>query len=222
VTGTIELISVDVGGTLGLADGPGLTMRLVEASPLPARYAREIMRDRLHTRPAITAEVVDEVCAALGIAADPALFTALPAPLALFPWTRQALRDLAALAPVVTLSNVTCVDADTDRLAAQLAPHVAGHFPSCRTGYSKPDANAFHAAARHCGTTPARMIHIGDDWNCDILGAANAGARAVWISRGRPVPDETVLRRGALAADDLAAAARLLTSRHSREDEDSR
>jgi FMN hydrolase / 5-amino-6-(5-phospho-D-ribitylamino)uracil phosphatase len=211
VTGTVELISVDVGGTLGLADGPGLTMRLIEASPLPAHRAREIMRGRLHTQPVITAEVIAEVSAALGIAADPAPFTAPPAPLTLFPGTLQALRELAALAPVVTLSNVTCVDADTDRLAAQLAPYVTGHFPSCQTGYSKPDANAFRAVARRCGTTPDRMIHIGDDWNCDILGAVSAGARAVWISRGRAVPDETVLRRGALAADDLAAAARLLT-----------
>jgi FMN phosphatase YigB (HAD superfamily) len=211
VTGTVELISVDVGGTLGVADGPGLTMRLVEASPLPAHRAREIMRGRLHTRPAITADVVDEVCAALGIAADPAPFAGPPAPLTLFPGTLQALRELAALAPVVTLSNVTCVDADTGRLAAQLAPYVAGHFPSCRTGYAKPDANAFHAVARQYRTAPARMIHIGDDWTCDVLGAVNAGSRAVWISRGRPVPDETVLRRGALVADDLAAAARLLT-----------
>jgi len=30
------------------------------------------------------------------------------------------------------------------------------------------------------------MIHIGDDWNCGILGAVSAGARAVWISAGRP------------------------------------
>jgi FMN phosphatase YigB (HAD superfamily) len=211
VTGTVQLVSVDVGGTLGTADGPGLTMRLIEASPLPAQQAREIMRGRLHTRPAITADVIDEVCAALGIAADPAPFTAAPAPLTLFPHTLQALRELAALAPVVTLSNVTCVDADTDRLATQLAPYVAGHFPSCQTGYAKPDANAFHTVASHYGTVPARMVHIGDDWTCDVLGAVNAGSRAVWISRGWPVPDESVLRRGVLVADDLPAAARLLT-----------
>jgi FMN phosphatase YigB (HAD superfamily) len=210
VTGAIELITVDIGGTLGAADGPGLTMRLIEASPLPAQQAREIMRGCLHTRPEITTEVVEEVCAALGIATDPALFTAPPAPLTLFPETLQALRELAALAPVVTLSNVTCVDADTDRLAAQLAPYVADHFPSCQTGYAKPDANAFHAVAKRYGTDLGRMIHIGDDWTCDVLGAANAGAQAVWISRGRPVPDETVLRRGVLVTEDLAAAARLL------------
>jgi FMN hydrolase / 5-amino-6-(5-phospho-D-ribitylamino)uracil phosphatase len=211
VSGTVELISVDVGGTLGVADGPGLTMRLIAASPLPAQQAREIMRGRLHTRPEITGGVVEEVCAALGIATDLAPFTAPPAPLTLFPGTLQALRELAVVAPVVTLSNVTCVDADTDRLAAQLAPYVAAHFPSCQTGYAKPDANAFHVVAKRYGTDPAQMIHIGDDWTCDVLGAVNAGARAVWISRGRPVPDETVLRRGALVADDLAAAAHLLT-----------
>ena len=65
-----------------------------------------------------------------------------------------ALRELAAIAPVVTLSNVTCVDADIDLLAVQLAPYVADHFPSCRTGYAKPYANAFYVIAKRYGTEP--------------------------------------------------------------------
>ena len=59
------LISVDVGGTLGAADGPGLTMRLVGASPLEPERAREIMRGRLHTEASITDTVVADVCDAL-------------------------------------------------------------------------------------------------------------------------------------------------------------
>jgi FMN hydrolase / 5-amino-6-(5-phospho-D-ribitylamino)uracil phosphatase len=212
VTRIPDLITVDVGGTLGAGDGPGLTMRLAASSPLSPQQAREIMRDLLHTRPAITTEVVEEVCAALGIPPDPGPFTAPPAPLTLFPGTLPALRELAALAPVVTLSNVTCVDAETDWLAARLAPYVTGHFPSCSTGFAKPDPRAFQAVARRYGTVPARMVHIGDDWACDVLGAMNAGVRAVWISRGRPVPDETVLGHGVTVADDLTAAARYLTS----------
>jgi hypothetical protein len=65
------------------------------------------------------------------------------------------------------------------------------------------------------------MIHIGDDWTCDVLGAVNASAQAVWISRSRPVPDETVLRRAALVADTSPPLRFSLPSRHSREDEDS-
>jgi FMN phosphatase YigB (HAD superfamily) len=210
--GGIDLISVDVGGTLGFAEGPGVATRLIEASPLSADQVRRVMRERLHTKPAITVELIDDICNALCIPPDPAPFTAPPPELILYPWTLPALADLAALAPVVTLSNVTCVDADSDRLAARLMPHVTGHYPSCRTGFAKPDPNAFHAVARQHGARLSQMVHIGDDWVCDVLGAVNAGAHAVWISRGQPVPDETVfMRYGVTVAAGLTTAAWLLT-----------
>jgi len=209
----VSLITVDVGGTLGTAAGPGLAMRLAAASPLPAAQARAIMRGRLHTQPEITAEVIDSISADLRIPPDPAHFEAPAAPFSLFPGTLQALEELARLATVATLSNVTCVDADTERLAALLAPHVAGHFPSCKTGYAKPDPRAFLAIARHYGVAPGQVVHIGDDWACDAEGAASAGMRAIWLSGGRPAPDETtMIRHGIVAVRDITAAARHLTS----------
>jgi HAD superfamily hydrolase (TIGR01549 family) len=209
----IALITVDVGGTLGTATGPGLAMRLAAASPLPASQARTIMRGRLHTQPEITAEIIDSISADLRIPPDPAHFEAAAASFTLFPDTLWALGKLAGLATVATLSNVTCVDADTERLAALLAPHVDGHFPSCQTGYAKPDPRAFLAVARHYGADPSQVVHIGDDWACDAEGAASAGMRAIWLSGGRPVPDETtMIRHGIVAVRDVAAAARHLTS----------
>ena len=213
MTPSINLVTVDVGGTLGTATGPGLAMRLAAASPLAAAQARTIMRGRLHTQPAITPEVIDSVSADLQITADPAHFEAPAAPFRLFPGTLQALEELAGLATVATLSNVTCVDADSERLAALLAPHVAGHFPSCEIGYAKPDPLAFLSVARHYGTEPGHVVHIGDDWVCDAEGAASAGMRAIWLSGERPVPDEkTMIRHGIVAVRDIAAAARYLTS----------
>jgi FMN hydrolase / 5-amino-6-(5-phospho-D-ribitylamino)uracil phosphatase len=208
------LISVDVGGTLGAADGPGLTMRLAGASPLAPDHAREIMRGRLHTEAAITETVVADVCDALRIPVSAALFNTPPTPLTLFPGTLEALRALSAIAAVVTLSNVTCVDTDTDSLRNRLAPWVSEHFPSCHIGYAKPDPLAFHAVTRHCNVASARMLHIGDDWACDVVGAVNAGARAIWVSQGRPVPDQAMLaRHEVLVAYNLTAAARFLTQR---------
>jgi HAD superfamily hydrolase (TIGR01549 family) len=209
----ISLITVDVGGTLGTAAGPGLAMRLAAVSPLSAPQARTIMRGRLHTQPAITAEVIDTISADLQIPPDPAHFTAPAAPFSLFPGTLQALEELAGIATVATLSNVTCVDADTARLAALLAPHVAGNFPSCETGYAKPDPRAFLKVASHYGVTPGQVVHIGDDWACDAEGAAGAGMRAIWLSGARPVPDQTtMIRHGIVAVRDITAAARHLTS----------
>ncbi|MGW8355533.1 hypothetical protein [Streptomyces wedmorensis] len=61
------------------------------------------------------------------------------APLTLYPYTLDALRELAGIAPVVTLSNVTCVDADTQGLRQRLAPWATDLFPSCTLGYAKPN-----------------------------------------------------------------------------------
>ncbi|MFD7443998.1 HAD family hydrolase [Streptomyces sp. NPDC059909] len=202
------LVTVDVGGTLGTADGPGLAMRLVEASPLPPARAREIMRAGLHTRPSLTDSVVTEVCEALQMPSEAFPRDLPPAPFSLFPGTVDALRRISEVATIVTLSNVTCVDADTEGLRALLSPWVSDFFPSCRIGHTKPDPRAFHAVVDHFGSSAHGLIHIGDDWACDIVGAIGAGARAVWISRGRKVPDESlVVDHGVFVAHDLAAAA---------------
>ena len=202
------LVSVDVGGTLGMADGPGLTMRLVEASPLPPERTRAILRSSLHTRPALTDALVSEVCEAVQVPTETFPRDVPPAPFSLYPGVTEALRRTSVVATVVTLSNVTCVDADTDGLRALLSPWVSDFFPSCRIGHTKPDPRAFHAVTDHFATGPGGLIHIGDDWACDIVGAIEAGASAVWISRGRQVPDESLLvDHGVLVADDLAAAA---------------
>jgi phosphoglycolate phosphatase-like HAD superfamily hydrolase len=202
------LVSVDVGGTLGTADGPGLTMRLIEASPLPPARARAILRSSLHTRPILSDSLVSEVCEAIQVPTEAFPRDVAPAPFSLFPGTIQALRQISTVATIVTLSNVTCVDADTDGLRTLLSPWVSDFFPSCRIRHTKPDPRAFHTVTDHFSTDPSGLIHIGDDWACDIVGAVEAGARAVWISRGRKVPNKSLLvDHGVLVADDLAAAA---------------
>lgn len=210
------LITVDVGGTLGRAEGPGLGMRLTAASPLPADHTREIMRTRLHTQPQITDAVVTEICEALSIPPDAFPRDVRPAPLALFPGTLEALRSLAEIAPVVTLSNVTCADADTDGLRRLLSPWVTGFFPSCDIGYAKPDPRAFYAVAEHHRLAPSSVIHIGDDWRCDVLGSLAAGMIPVWISGGRSVPSTPSTGPGhdVLVADDLATAAAVIHALH--------
>lgn len=212
MTHPVKLISVDLGGTNGEADGPGLTMQLTAASPLPADQARAVMRGRLHTQPEITDALAAELVDALGI--KPADFPRdMPAaPLTLYPYALDALRELSGIAPVVTLSNVTCVDADTEGLRQRLAPWVTDLFPSCTLGYAKPDPRAFLTVAERHGVAPASMIHIGDDWVCDVLGALDAGAVPVWISKDRPIPDTppTFGRQHVHVAATLAGAAALI------------
>jgi FMN hydrolase / 5-amino-6-(5-phospho-D-ribitylamino)uracil phosphatase len=214
------LVSLDIGGTLGEASGPGLAAHLAAISPLGPRNARRIMRDLLHTAPEITDSVIEKVSAALEI--PPTAFPAsLPvAPLVLYEGVEEALRRLSKHATLVTISNVTCTEVDAERLQDLLGPWVNDHFPSCRTGFAKPDPRAFQGAAS-CQQLPASaLIHVGDDWECDILGAIAVKASAIWISRGRTPPDEALLvTHDVLVAEDFTDAVqhicRLLDARTS-------
>lgn len=206
------LVSIDVGGTLGHADGPSLAATLARASPLDPAVARHLVRRTLHTQPTITPAVVDDVCAALGI--SPAAFPreVRPQPLRLMPGALDAVQTMSRHATLVTLSNVTCLEADATCLHAQLHPWVSDHFQSCHTGYAKPDPAAFHRVAYTCGISTANMIHVGDDWTCDVEGARSAGVTAIWLSKGRRVPDhEQLPGHGVLVVGDLAAASRQIT-----------
>lgn len=202
------LVTVDIGGTLGTTDRPGITATLIAASPLSTRRAVAVLRSRLHTAPTIDEQLVEEVCQALHIPT-----TAFPrhnsgAPLRLFSTTSAALQQISTCLPVVTLSNVSCVEADLDGLAQLLSPWVTGHFPSCRTGYAKPDRRAFETVAARWRIGTDQIVHIGDSWECDVLGATGSGARAIWISSGRATPvANRLVRPNVLVAADLVAAA---------------
>lgn len=213
MTPAIELITLDIGGTLGHADGPGLTRRLIERSPLEPSTTTTIIRQLVIIQQMFTVEVITEICDALRIAPDADLFRQ-PAPaFSLYPGVVNTLRDLAKIAPLVTLSNVSCIDAEDPELRRALAGVVDEQFPSCRIGYAKPDARAFRAVAAARKVPLDRIVHIGDDWTCDLLGALGTGCQALWISRGRPVPDEHILvEHQAATVADLAHAAAYLVA----------
>jgi FMN phosphatase YigB (HAD superfamily) len=203
------LVSLDVGGTLGHVDRPSLATILTAASPLDPEDARRITRQKLHTVDSISPTVIADVCDALRIpvSAFPRSVEALP--LTLVPEAAVALRLMSQHAILVTLSNVTCLEAGTDQLRDLLSPWVVDHFPSCRIGHAKPDPAAFDHVADVCHTSAAHMVHIGDDWACDVVGARSAGITAIWISKGRPVPEpERLVGGGVLVAADLVVASR--------------
>lgn len=50
-------------------------------------------------------------------------------------------------------------------------------------GCSKPDAAIFHHAATGLGCRPAEMLHVGDHWEHDVIGAHQAGCQAAWYCR---------------------------------------
>ncbi|RQS30995.1 HAD family hydrolase [Burkholderia sp. Bp8992] len=56
-------------------------------------------------------------------------------------------------------------------------------------GFAKPEPEIFHAAADALDVRPAELLHVGDDFHLDIVGALNAGLQAAWVVR-EPRPNE--------------------------------
>ncbi len=89
-----------------------------------------------------------------------------------------ALTWLSARFPLVAVTNgnadlrLTGCDAF---FQARLAPDTFG----C----AKPEPRIFLEAAKCVGVQPDALLHVGDDFDLDVLGALNAGLQAAWIIR---------------------------------------
>jgi FMN hydrolase / 5-amino-6-(5-phospho-D-ribitylamino)uracil phosphatase len=57
---------------------------------------------------------------------------------------------------------------------------------SQRVGTIKPDGRIFRAAEAALGASPAGILHVGDDWAADVVGAKRAGWRAAYLTDRPP------------------------------------
>jgi HAD superfamily hydrolase (TIGR01549 family) len=74
-------------------------------------------------------------------------------------------------------------------------------------GVAKPEAAIFHAAARALDVAPAEMLHVGDDFHLDVLGALDAGFQAAWLVRRNRLaltPVQNMTREPHLTISDLS------------------
>ncbi|MBI3859784.1 MAG: HAD family hydrolase [Thaumarchaeota archaeon] len=184
----VKLISLDVGGTLGFLRGQSIATMLSKASKLPHEDKVKILRNTLLVAPRIDKSLIDALCKSLEL--QPISFprTYSGPTLQLFPWALSTLQTLRRFAPLVTLSNACCLDSDLDVLKKNLGNHLRAYYVSCQIGYAKPDPRAFETVASKEHVAVESILHIGDSWECDALGALGAGAQAVWVSHGRPIP----------------------------------
>ncbi len=108
---------------------------------------------------------------------------------------------LAAAYRVAILSNWPLA-ATIDRYveAAGWAPHLAAVVVSQRVGTIKPHPAIFAAAREALGGAgmpipePREILHVGDDWAADVVGAKRAGWRAAWLAsrpEDSPLPGST-------------------------------
>jgi FMN hydrolase / 5-amino-6-(5-phospho-D-ribitylamino)uracil phosphatase len=94
-------------------------------------------------------------------------------------------------------------------------PHLTAVVVSQRVGTIKPHPAIFAAALEALGGPAAdRVLHVGDDWAADVVGAKRAGWRAAYLDarpHDSPLPgsfrDATVVPDLELARlDELPAA----------------
>jgi FMN hydrolase / 5-amino-6-(5-phospho-D-ribitylamino)uracil phosphatase len=182
------LISIDVGGTLGSGSGETLTSRLLAESPLAYAEKVTLVRETLHTVSHVTSSLLDDLCRELRIEPRMITMNVSVSPFELYDHTVEALARMRSIAPLVTLANVTSLESRPYELAPLVGEYVGRYFRSCDLGFAKPDRRVFEAVATACGISIESLVHVGDDWECDVEGALDAGARAIWISRGKPTP----------------------------------
>ncbi|ALM84213.1 HAD family hydrolase [Bordetella sp. N] len=92
--------------------------------------------------------------------------------------TLPALEWLSARFPLVAVSNGNASLALTGG-----SEFFVGALSAKQFGAAKPQAAIFHAAAKMASAQPAQMLHVGDDFELDVVGATNAGLQAAWLLR---------------------------------------
>jgi putative hydrolase of the HAD superfamily len=73
-----------------------------------------------------------------------------------------------------------------------LARHFEVIVISCEVGALKPERRIFDTALRALGLPAAAVLHVGDDFESDVLGARAAGMAALHLARKGPAGDGTI------------------------------
>ncbi len=96
--------------------------------------------------------------------------------------------SVARSRPVAVVSNGSARVQRAKLARAGLADVLPDVFLSGEVGASKPDARIFQAALAQVGRLPEEVLHVGDDAERDVVGAARLGMATCWVSHGRPWP----------------------------------
>jgi len=90
------------------------------------------------------------------------------------------LRTLDTLAERVKVIAVTNGNANLEMIGIDHLFHDVVY--AADTGYPKPDIRIFDEAIRRSGVGTESILHVGDHPENDIVGAANAGLKTVWMN----------------------------------------
>ena len=78
--------------------------------------------------------------------------------------------------------------------ALGLCPYVDAvvYATECGTGAGKPDRQPFHDISRRLNVAPDRVVVVGNDERCDVIGAIDAGMRSIRCAAWTPIAKPTV------------------------------
>ena len=134
----------------------------------------------------------------------------------LYPDVLAALTRIGAARRLAALTNG---NADLELIG--ISEHFHFSLAARDHGAAKPDPGIFLAACRRLDLPPAHVLHVGDDPELDVAGAARAGLRTCWINRrderwpaSLPPPDVEVRTLSELA-DWIDSGPLVQTNRHS-------
>jgi putative hydrolase of the HAD superfamily len=175
-------------------------------------YALRALRDAVAVeRPEwahdFTRTRTESIARALRLAGDAAalaapafeVFAAARNRVELYADARPALEALARRWPIVALTN-----GNADLQAIGLAEFFSATVSARSFGVAKPDARIFHEACRLLSVPPNAVLHIGDDWSLDVVGAHGAGLRSAWVRREGEVSVPAGTARADCVVRDLA------------------
>ncbi len=115
----------------------------------------------------------------------------------LFADVRPALERLAQRYKLASLSN-----GNADVRLIGLDDVFSFSLNAIEAGAAKPDPQMFALARRRLNVAAEHIVHVGDDPEHDIQGAANVGFQTVWVNRtDRVWPDH--LKRADMEITDL-------------------
>ncbi len=115
-----------------------------------------------------------------------------------FPGTEPALRELSQVYKLGVITNGLEYRQRAKFESLGIHQFFDGFLSSETAGVEKPAPEIFELALAEADVGPSEAVFIGDRLDLDVLGAQEAGIRAIWLDhRGRvpsgsgPKPDET-------------------------------
>ena len=95
-----------------------------------------------------------------------------------YPDALDALARIARRVPLASLSN-----GNADLSAIGIDHYFSVQVHSRQHGAAKPEASIFLATCERLGLPPGDVLHVGDNVDADVRGAAHAGLRSCWLRR---------------------------------------